>query len=148
MGLSMVDTKQIIMSFTRPPSLGDVEVIVESVRDMLPDELIEYCDDIEVVVEDFPDETLLGDLDVENEYDLMAILKKGNEISPGVESKNPGDVDTLVIFRRPLLDMWCESGEDLTSLIRHVMIEEVGRSYDFSESEIDEMIERHYQGLL
>ena len=44
--------------------------------------------------------------------------------------------------------MWCESGEHLTAMLRQIMIEELGKHFDFSEDEIDEMSERHYQGML
>jgi predicted Zn-dependent protease with MMP-like domain len=46
------------------------------------------------------------------------------------------------------LDMWCESGEDLAAVLRQVMIEEIGKGFDFSEDDIDEMNARHYQGAL
>ena len=44
--------------------------------------------------------------------------------------------------------MWCETQEDLQSLIRQVMIEELGRHFEFSDEDIEDMTERHYQGML
>ncbi len=54
----------------------------------------------------------------------------------------------LFLYRRPILDLWCHTQDDLTNLIREVMIEELASNFDFSESEIEEMAARHHQGML
>lgn len=143
-----VDAKQIIMNFTVPPSVDDFEVMAEEAQELLPEELVEFCDNLAVAIEEFVDETTEQDLDLDDPYELLALYKSGKEISPGVESKSANDDDVLVLYRRPILDMWCETGDDLGGIIRQVMIEELGRHFDFSDDEIDEMTERHYQGML
>ncbi len=140
--------QQIIMNHTVSPTIEDLEVIAGSVLDSLPDELSEFCDGLSVRVEDAPDEVLEEELDLEDPYDLLALYRSGKEISPGVEKKTANDDDVLIVFRRPLLDMWCETGEDITAMVRQVMIEELGNHFDFSEDEISEMAGRHYQGML
>lgn len=143
-----MDAKQIIMNYTVPPGLDDLGVMANEALELLPEELTEFCDGISLVIEDFPDETTERDLDLNDPYELLALYKSGKEISPGVESKTANDDDVLVLYRRPILDLWCENCEDLENLIRQVMIEELGRHFDFSDDEIDEMTERHYQGML
>ena len=64
-----------------------------------------------------------------------------------MESKVANDDDVIVLFRRSILDIWCETGQDLTSTVRDVMIEEIGKNFDFSDEEIDEMSKRHHQGM-
>lgn len=136
------------MNYSAPPSLDDLEVIAQAAMETLPEELMEFCDALVIKVEDFPDEALEEDLDLEDPYDLVALYRNGNQISPGVESKVANDDDLLLIFRRPLLDMWCEQCEDLNNLVRQVMIEELAQSFEFSDDEIEEMTARHHQGLL
>lgn len=136
------------MNFTAPPSLEDLEVMAENALDVLPEELLEFIDDLEIRVEDMPDETLEDELNLNDPFDLLALYRSGKEILPGVEKKTADEEDIIILFRRPILDLWCESGDDLTDLIRQVMIEEFGRQFDFSEDEIEEMTARHYQGLL
>jgi predicted Zn-dependent protease with MMP-like domain len=114
----------------------------------IPDELLGFCDGLAIAVEEIVDEAAVQDLDLEDAFDLLALYKSGKQISPGIEKKTANDEDVLLIFRRPVLDMWCETGEDLSVLIRQVMIEELGRNFEFSESEINEMTRRHYQGML
>jgi predicted Zn-dependent protease with MMP-like domain len=140
--------QQIIMNYSVPPGAEEIEVIASAMLDSLPEELMEFCEGLAVKVEDFPDESTVEELDLEDPYDLLAQYKSGKEISPGVQKKTANDDDILLIYRRPLLDMWCESCDDLMGLLRQVMIEELGRNFDFSDEEIEEMGRRHYQGML
>ncbi len=143
-----MDSKQIIMSFSTPPSMDDLEVMAGEIIETLPEELAEFCDSMAIQIEDMADEALEDELDLDDAFDLLALYRSGKEISPGVERKTANDDDLLIIFRRPVLDLWCETGEDLTHILRQTMIEEIGRNFDFSTDEIDEMTERHYQGML
>lgn len=143
-----MDGKQIIMNFTVPPSMDDLEVIANQTLDLLPEELAEFCDNLALVIEDFADDMTQQDQDIEDPYELLALYKSGKEISPGVEKKTANDDDVMVLYRRPILDLWCEEGSDLSTLVRNVMIEELGRNFDFSDDDIEEMSERHYQGML
>lgn len=144
----MIQGKQIIMNFTFSPSAEDLEVIAASILEQLPEELVNFCESVAVRVEDFPDAATEQELEVEDPYELLALFRSGKEISPGIEKKTANDDDVLILYRRPILDVWCETGEDLAALIRQVTIEELGRHFEFSEDEIDEMAQRHYQGML
>jgi predicted Zn-dependent protease with MMP-like domain len=148
MVVKAVSRDQIIMNFSVPPSVEDIEVIVRNALQSLPDELAELCDGLAVKVEDFPDDAVQHDLDLDDPYELLALYRSGSQIAPGVTKKTANDDDALMIFRRPLLDAWCESGEDLGVLIRQVIIEELGQNFDFSEEDIEEMSLRHFQGAL
>ncbi len=142
-----MDRHDIIMSFSLPPSLEDLEAIAKTIFDNLPEEILELCEDIGIRMEEIADESMESELDLEDPFELVCLFRSGNEISPGVIKKIANDEDVLVIFRRPLLDLWCETSEDLNTLVRQVMIEELGQNFDFSEDEINEMTRRHYQGM-
>ncbi len=122
--------------------------MAQEVFDILPEEILEFCDTLTIEIEDFPDETIETELELDDPYELLALYKSGKEISPGVESKVVDEDDVLMLYRRPILDFWCDSGEDLTNVIRNVMIEELGSRFDFSEKDIEEMSARHHQGML
>ena len=143
-----MDAKQIIMHFTTPPGLNDFETIAQAVIEGMPDELEEYCDDLQILVEDFPDEVMQSDLEVDDPYELLALFRSGKELSPGVEKKEGKEEDVLLLFRRPILDLWCENCEDITALIREIIIDEVARANDFNDDEIEEMSGRHNQQVL
>lgn len=142
----IMEGKKIIMNFTIPPSLTDLEEMAGEILDSLPDELADLCDGVAAQLEDFPDETTEQELDLEDAYELLALYKNGKEISPGVEKKTANDDDILVLYRRPILDMWCESGQDLEVLMRQIIIEELGRHFDFSDDDLDEMVQNYAQG--
>jgi predicted Zn-dependent protease with MMP-like domain len=43
----------------------------------------------------------------------------------------------VFLYRRPLLDYWCETGEDFLQLIRHVIIHEIGHHFGFSDADME-----------
>ena len=133
------------MNFTVPPSVDDLEALAQDVVENLPEELMEFCDGLNLQVDDIPDEALEDELDLDDPFELLALYRSGKQIAPGVESKVANDDDVLVVFRRSVLDYWCESGEDLTLIMREVIIEELGKTFDFSDDEIEDMSQRHSQ---
>ncbi len=143
-----MECKRIIMNYTVPPSAEDLEDLTGFLWESLPEEIISRCDDLAIVVEEIADDVTLDDLDIEDPYELLALYRDGKEISPGVERKVANEDDVLVLYRRAILDMWCEVQDDLQSIIRQVVIEELGRHFEFSDEDIEEMTARHYQGLL
>jgi len=143
-----MDAKQIIMNYTVPPGLDDLETLAQAILEVMPDELDEYIDGLSVVVEDFPDDATLSDMDVDDAYELLALYRSGSEVTPGVNKKLADGDNILTLFRRPILDVWCENCEDITGLLREVMIEEIGRANEFSDSDIDDMTSRHHQQIL
>jgi predicted Zn-dependent protease with MMP-like domain len=139
---------KIIMNFSMPPSAEDIETMAKDILTNLPEEILEYCETLALQVEEFADDATQAEMEAEDPYELVALYRSGKEISRGVERKVANDDDVLILFRRPILDLWCDTEEDLTNLLREVMIEELGRNFDFSEDEIVEMTARHHQGML
>lgn len=143
-----MDRQKIILNFTEPPSLDDVEVLAKEVFITLPEEILDLCTDLTISVEDLPDEMIETEYELEDPYELLAFFRSGKEISPGVLKKEADSEDNLTIFRRPVLDLWCESCDQLAEILREIMISELGRQFEFSDDEIDEFAGRHHQGLL
>ncbi len=139
-----MESNCIILNYSVPPSIDDLETLASDVYESLPEEIIRHCDDMVIIVEEIAEESTLGDIDLDDPFDLLALYKSGKEISPGVERKVANDDDTLFLYRRSILDMWCETGDDLQSIMRQVMIEELGRCFEFSDDDVEEMSQRHY----
>jgi len=140
MSLKAISRQEIIMNFTKPPTGDDVAVFARQVLENLPDELASKCEELILEIEEFPDDTTIQDLECETPYELLALYHSAKEISPGVQKKIANGEDKIVIYRRPILDVWCETGEDLGGLIREVIIEELARGFEFSEEDIQDMI--------
>jgi len=46
------------------------------------------------------------------------------------------DIDMVFLYRRPILDYWCESGDALADIVRHVLIHEIGHHLGFSDDDM------------
>lgn len=135
----MSQQKKIIMDFSVSPSLEDLEGLAAESLAEIPTELANFMESAQIVIEDFPPEELEDELGLESAYELLAYYKKFAEKIPGVQAKDAPEERTLYLYRRPILDMWCETGDDLASIIRHVMISEIAQSHNYSEDEIENL---------
>jgi len=131
--------RRIIMNFSTPPAAEDIHAVAISVLDNISDELETFCEDMDLSVEEFPAREIIDELEVESEFDLLAIYRDHAEKIPGVKAKSGGDNRLLVLYRRPILDLWCDTGEDLVALVRNVVISEIAQSNGFSDEEIEAM---------
>lgn len=134
----------IVMTFSAPPSSEDLMAIAEEVLEFFPDELKKYVGDFTLEIEDFPDVDVEDELDLESPYDQLAYYK---ELSLGVKNRGvssvgKGDADILVLYRRPILDMWCETEQNLSDILRFAIVQEVGLHCGFTDEEVEEMLEQ------
>jgi len=134
-----LERRRIIMNFSTPPAPEDLHGVGISVLDSMPDELVVFCEDMDLVVEEFAAREILDELDVESEFDLLAVYRDQAEKMPGVVSKHGHTTRALTIFRRPILDLWCDTGEDLVVLVRNVIISEIAQANGFSDEEIENL---------
>lgn len=121
-----------------PPSLEDFERIGYHVLKDLPEELRASARDIVIVVEDFPDDEVSEEMDLETPYDLLGLYQ-----GVSLPERSVADIgrlpDRIHLYRRPMLDYWCESGDTLDAIIRHVLIHEIGHHFGFSDEEMEEL---------
>ncbi len=127
----MLKSKSIFVGFTVPPSIEDVEEISIMILKELPKGLFKYTGKLKIVVEDFPDSFIEQEMELENSFELLGCYQ-GSGVSATTKQ-----ADTLYLYRRPLLDIWAETGEDITNLINRVMLREIGNHFGFSNNEID-----------
>jgi len=122
--------------FGLPPSLEDIEAMAREAMAAIPSQLMRHVDGVVVRVEEFPDEETERDMELETPFDLLG-LYRGVSLGDKGTWHVPQDVDMIFLYRRPLLDYWCETGEDLSHLIRHVIIHEIGHHFGFSDEDMD-----------
>jgi predicted Zn-dependent protease with MMP-like domain len=118
-----MDQHKIIMTFSAPPSADDIQQMAEEIYDTLPEEILEFCETLVIQVEEETDDATMADMEIDDPYELVALYRSGKDIAPGVKRKVANDDDVLILYRRSILDLWCETCEDLNSVIREVMIE-------------------------
>jgi predicted Zn-dependent protease with MMP-like domain len=118
------------------PSLADMEAIASEALAAIPDVLRRKADGLAIRIEDFPDVETERDMGLESPFDLLG-LYVGVSLDQKSVLDTPNDMDRVYLFRRPILDYWCESGEDLEHLIRHVLIHEIGHHFGLSDEDMD-----------
>ena len=73
--------QHIIMNYTVSPSRDDLEVLATSIIETLPEELLEQCESINIVIEDLADEVIEQELDLdEDERRLAAEFPDGSRV--------------------------------------------------------------------
>lgn len=126
------------------PTIADIERLADRALETIPPELAQYVRDVVIHVEDFPDEETEAAMALESPFDLLG-LYRGVSLNNKSVASAPEDVDMIYLYRRPLLDYWCESGEDLADIVGHVLIHEIGHHFGFSDEDM-EGIERSEGG--
>ena len=126
--------------FTVAPDLREFEDIARQAFRKIPAELRRHADGVVIQVEDFPDSGTERELSLESPFDLLG-LYRGVSLDQKSVSETPADVDMIFLYRRPILDYWLETGEDLVHIVRHVLIHEIGHHFGLSDEDM-ERIER------
>jgi predicted Zn-dependent protease with MMP-like domain len=120
-----------------PPTLYDLETIAQAAFAEIPAELRSYAADIIIRVEDFPDEDVEQEMELESPFDLLGLYRGVSLADTSFSETAPrSDVDMIFLYRRPLLDYWCETGEDLSGLVKHVLIHEIGHHFGLSDDDM------------
>lgn len=118
------------------PTLNDIEAIASEAFATIPAALAQHLADVAIHVVDFPDDETLEALGLVSPFDLLG-LYQGISLDQKSVADTLTDIDRIYIYRRPLLDYWCESEEDLYHVVRHVLIHEIGHHFGFSDDDME-----------
>ena len=118
------------------PTLDEIETLARAALETIPDALRRHVSDVIIRIDEFPDEQTCREMELETEYDLLG-LYSGVSIDRKESAGSRQDVDMIFLYRRPLLDYWCETGEELGHLVRHVLIHEIGHHFGFSDADME-----------
>ncbi len=122
--------------FGPPPSVEELDSIAREAFAAIPKALRVHAKDVVIRVQDFPDEEILEELDCESAFDLLG-LYQGVDLTRKSVSDTPQQPDMVYLYRRPILDYWCDSEEDLTHVVRHVLIHEIGHHFGYSDDDME-----------
>ena len=125
-----------IERYGTPPTLADLEAAAREAFAGVPDRLRRFVGNVVIRVEDFPDDETLEDMDCESPFDLLG-LYSGVDLTQKSVADVPQSLDMIFLYRRPILDYWCETGEDLTHVVRHVLIHEIGHHFGLSDDDME-----------
>jgi predicted Zn-dependent protease with MMP-like domain len=123
-----------------PPSLADLEALAARALASIPRRFKRHLRQVLVRVEEFPDKETERAMRLNSPFDLLGLYRGVALPHKSVSDPLP-HTDAIYLYRRPILDYWCETGEDLADIVHHVMIHEVGHHFGFSDEDM-ERIER------
>ena len=120
------------MTELSPPSLADIDEMARAALASLPEPLKGMTMGVVLQVMDFPDDEVCEEMELESPFDILGLYQGVSLAEKRVESSGALP-DLVFLYRRPILDYWCETGEDLHHVVRHVLIHEIGHHFGFSD---------------
>jgi predicted Zn-dependent protease with MMP-like domain len=117
------------------PSLADLEELAQRALETIPGQLKQHLGPVVIRVEEFPDEETEEAMGLDSPFDILGLYRGVALPHKSISDPRP-DLDMVFLYRRPILDYWCETGEDLARVVRHVLIHEIGHHFGFSDEDM------------
>ena len=124
------------MSERIPPTIADIEALANSALGAIPRQLKKHLGAVVIRVEEFPDEETEEAMGLESPFDILGLYRGVALPHKSVSDPRP-NLDMIFLYRRPILDYWCATGEDLERVVRHVLIHEIGHHFGFSDEDME-----------
>jgi predicted Zn-dependent protease with MMP-like domain len=122
-------------SFGQPPGIEDIETMANRALAAFPERFVNEMKDVGVVVEDRADDETLREMHIESAWDLAG-LYRGVPLTERSVLDPARQPDRIFLYREAILLEWIETGEDLYSLVRNVVVHEVAHHFGFSDADI------------
>ncbi len=117
------------------PSLADIEALADRALAALPRRFKRYLGQVVIRVEDLPDGETERRVGLQSPFDLLGLYRGVALPHKSVTDPLP-HTDMIFLYRRPILEYWRDSGEDLARIVRHVLIHEIGHHFGFSDADM------------
>jgi predicted Zn-dependent protease with MMP-like domain len=118
---------------TRAPSLEELELLAGACFDELPQEFRDLVDDIVFTVEEIPDDETIRRLGLRSELALLGLFRGAN-LAARTANRGTFLPTMIILYRRPILNYWAHHKETLTSIVRHVLVHEIGHHFGLSDA--------------
>ncbi len=118
------------------PTLADIDALAQRALATIPQRLKRHVGAVVIRVDEFPDEDTEREMELESPFDILGLYRGVGMPYKSVSDPRP-NIDMIFLYRRPILDYWCETGDDLYRVVRHVLIHEIGHHFGFSDADMD-----------
>jgi predicted Zn-dependent protease with MMP-like domain len=118
-----------------PPTLDDLATLAANAMAALPGPFKDAKHTLPIFMEEFPSEDVQKEMALESPFDILG-LYQGVDLRSKSTMDAPGDIDRVFLYRRPILDYWCETGEALPHIVSHVLIHEIGHHFGLSDADM------------
>ncbi len=119
------------------------EAVVEKALRRLPKPFKEKLDNVAVVVEDWPDDETLDEMDIEPP-DTLYGLYRGIDLPHRDSTYGNVLPDTVTIYQGPIEED-CVDQEDMADLIRETVIHEIGHYFGLDDETMEQIEEEEPQ---
>jgi predicted Zn-dependent protease with MMP-like domain len=127
--------------FDHPPSAEEIEAIARDAMKRLPEPFASHLAAVVLQVDEYADEELLAELEIEHPLDLTGVYE-GIPISQRSVETSGTLPDRIRLFRQAILAEWAEEGEPFEQLVRHILIHEVGHHFGLSDADMHALEEQ------
>ena len=122
------------------PALDDIEILAREAFASLPAEFRALTGQIVFMVQDFPDDDVIDDMELESPFDILGLFQ-GPDLASREGASASHHQTMIFLYRRPILDYWSEHEEPLGHIVRHVLIHEIGHHFGLSDDDMESIEE-------
>ena len=115
-------------------SQEDFEEMVVKCYEVLPEELLEYLENLDIVVEEWPSEDVLADTGTLYKDRLLGLYTGVSRLERG--DHMPFLPDKITLYQRPIEEI-CNSREEVEEEVRKTLLHEVGHYLGMDEDYLD-----------
>jgi len=121
----------------KAPTLEEFETMAAGAFADLPAHFRKRCGDVLIRIDDFPDDEVLRDMEVESPFELLGLFTGVGLSQDGAVTETGRLPNTVYLYRRPILDYWAEHDEALGAIVTHVLVHEIGHHFGLSDEDIE-----------
>lgn len=120
----------------KSPSLPEIEALARDGFAALPEPFKALCGEVVFLVADFAPDEVLTAMEIEDPFDLMGLFE-GHGFAGTLDAVTGQEPNRISLYRRPMLDYWCEHEETLEAVVTHVLVHEIGHHVGFDDDAME-----------
>ena len=118
------------------PTADKIGDLAEQALGQIPVRMRKLVDGVVIRIEEFPDAEVVEEMSLESPFDILG-LYSGVSLDRKSYFDLSTEPDMVFLYRRPILDFWCEGSDTLPAVVRHVLIHEIGHHFGFSDADME-----------
>ena len=117
------------------PDAAAIEALARAALARIPQPFAAHLADVVLIVEEFADDETLDALGIDDPFALSG-LYHGRPVGEKSTFDSAAQPDRIHLYRRAILDEWCDSGVPLDTLVTHIVVHEVGHHFGLSDEDM------------
>ena len=119
------------------PSLDDFEALALEALAALPEPFKSLAADVTCSVAEFAEDDVLEGFGMESPFELMGLFQGIGLTEDGAVPQTGQFPNTVLLYRRAILDYWAENEDTLGEIVTHVLVHEIGHHFGFSDDDME-----------